>query len=63
MQKQPGSRRRSMAVEFILPPGYRLASSSVAPAFTGESRVGFQFTVEGDTVLGAVFTRSDDGAN
>ncbi len=63
VQKQPGSRRRSMAVEFILPPGYRLASSSVAPAFTGESRVGFQFTFEGDTVLGAVFTRSDDGAN
>ena len=63
VQKQPGSRRRAMVVEFILPPGYRLLSSSVDPAFTSGSRTGFQFNVEGDTVLKAVFTRSDDEAD
>ena len=61
VQKQPGSRRRAMTVDFILPPGYRLLSSSVAPAFNGGSRIGFQLTGEQDTVLGAIFTRSDDG--
>ena len=61
IQKQPGSRRRDVSVDFILPPDYSLSSSSIAPSFTDDSRVGFQIRVDQDTVLGAVFTRGDNG--
>ena len=61
MQKQPGVRYREVTVEFMLPEGYGLASSSITPAFTGDSRVGFRFRIEQDTVLDAVFARGDDG--
>ena len=62
IQKQPGSRRREVSVEFRLPPGYRLASSSVAPASRDGSLVKFLLRVEEDTVLDALFARVDDGS-
>jgi hypothetical protein len=63
VQKQPGSRGRELTVELIVPEGYELASSTLMPAFTGESRVGFRFNVDRDTVLGAVFIKGDDGSD
>ena len=62
LQKQPGIRRRDVLVEFTLPEGYRLASSSVAPAFSGNSRVTFSLRIEEDTMLDTVFTRDPDDA-
>ena len=60
IQKQPGIRRREVTVEFILPDGFRLASSSVSPASDGDSRVGFSLLIDRDTELVAVFTRGQD---
>jgi hypothetical protein len=60
VQKQPGIRRREVTVEFILPDGFRLASSSVSPASDGESRVRFSLLIDRDTELAAVFTRGQD---
>ena len=62
IQKQPGIRQRDLSVEFVLPAGFSLASSSAEPVFAGDSRVGFWLTAERDTVLKATFTRSDDDA-
>ena len=60
VQKQPGSRGRKVAVEFKLPEGYRLGSSSLEPASNGGSKVGFLLNENRDTVLSAVFTRDAD---
>ena len=62
IQKQPGIRSRAITVELLLPPGFTLASSSVAPAFKDDTRVRFTLQIKRDTVLGARFTR-DDGAS
>ena len=62
IQKQPGIRQREVSVEFVLPAGFSLASSSAVPVFSGDSRVGFWLRVERDTVLKTQFTRSDDNA-
>ncbi len=63
VQKQPGIRRREVSVEIILPEGYRLASSSITPVSTVDSRVRFLMRVEQDTLLDAVFTKVDNGPN
>jgi hypothetical protein len=62
IQKQPGSRSRGVEVEFVLPPGYTLVSSSIAPAFEEDSRVAFTLVAERDTVLTAVFAKGSDSA-
>ena len=63
IQKQPGIRRREVSVEFILPAGFHLDSSSAEPDFEGDSRVGFRLQIKRDMVLSAQFTRRNDGAN
>jgi hypothetical protein len=63
IQKQPGARSRAVEVEFVLPSGYTLVSSSIAPAFEGDSRVAFSIVVERDMVLGAVFSKDGDSAS
>jgi hypothetical protein len=62
LQKQPGVREREVRVEFFLPAGYLLTSSSIAPAYAGDARVGFTLLIERDAVLSVEFTRSDNGA-
>ena len=62
IQKQPGARRRDIEVEFILPPGYSLASSSIEPAFEGDSRVSFVVVVDRDKTLEAVFAKEGENA-
>ena len=58
IQKQPGIRRRDVSVEFLLPAGYRLSSSSAAPVATGDSHVEFTLRVEEDTVLARIHRRT-----
>ena len=60
VQKQPGSRGSDMTLELVLPMGYRLANSSIPPAFADESRIGFDFRVEQDTIFSAVLTSNDE---
>jgi hypothetical protein len=62
LQKQPGTRGRDVTVELILPAGYRLASSSIKPVSSGDSRVEFFLRTEQDTELAVGFTRSDNGS-
>ena len=62
IHKQPGIRRREVSVEFILPSGFRLASSSAEPVFAGDSRVGFRLQIKRDTVLSTQFTRRNEDA-
>ena len=61
IQKQPGIRWRDVSVEFLLPSGYRLSSSSTAPVATTDSRVEFALRIEEDTVLDASFAKVNDG--
>jgi hypothetical protein len=60
VQKQPGSRGSDMTLELVLPEGYRLAASSIPPAFADDSRIGFDFRVEQDTIFSAVLTSNDE---
>ena len=60
VQKQPGSRGTDMTLELVLPTGYRLATSSIPPAFANGSRIGFDFRVERDTIFSAVLTSNDE---
>jgi hypothetical protein len=60
VQKQPGSRGIDMTLEFVIPTGYRLATSSIPPAFSDDSRIGFDFRVEQDTIFSAVLTSNDE---
>ena len=60
VQKQPGSRGSDMTLELVLPTGYLLATSSIPPAFADESRIGFDFRVEQDTIFSAVLTSNNE---
>jgi len=60
MPKQPGSRGRVVVVEFKLPEGYRLKSSSLDPATDTDSKVDFLMNENRDVILSAVFTSDDD---
>ncbi len=60
VQKQPGSRGSEMSLELIVPKGYQLSSSSISPAFTDDSRIGFDFRVDQDTIFTAVLTLNDE---
>ncbi len=60
VQKQPGSRGSDVTLELVLPTGYRLTKSSIPPAFADESRIGFDFRVEQDTIFSAVLTSNDE---
>ena len=62
IQKQPGNRWRDVSIEFLLPEGYRLSSSSTAPVAANDSRVEFALRIEEDTVLEASFAKADNGA-
>jgi hypothetical protein len=60
VQKQPGSRGSDMTLELVLPSGHRLATSSIPPVFVDDSRIGFDFRVEQDTIFSAVLTSNDE---
>jgi hypothetical protein len=60
VQKQPGSRGSEMSLELVVPEGYRLSSSSISPAFTDNSRIGFDFRIDQDTIFTTVLTLNDE---
>ena len=60
VQKQPGSRGSEMSLELVVPEGYRLSSSSISPAFTDDSRIGFDFRIDQDTIFTAALTLNDE---
>ena len=57
LQKQPGIRWRDVTLEFSLPPGYHLASSSAVPDFSRDSQVSFSLRIKQDTLIDAIFTK------
>ena len=63
IQKQPGARRRDTLVEFLLPEGYGVASSSIAPVLTGDAPARFLIRVEQDRELEVVFSRNVNDAS
>ena len=60
IQKQPGVRQRKVSVDFILPEGYELGSSSVSPVQLGDSRVSLALVLDQDTMIDVEFKKSSD---
>ena len=60
IQKQPGIRWRDLAIELIMPTGYRLKSSSFPPSWMNGSHAGFALRIRQDTTLEAVLTKGND---
>ena len=58
IQKQPGVRRRSIHVEILLPDGFRLSSSSVAPTRTTATLLAFDLKLERDELLSVELTKA-----
>ena len=58
IQKQPGVRRRSIHVEILLPDGFRLSASSVAPTRTTATLLAFDFELERDELLNVELTKA-----
>ena len=61
IQKQPGVRHRNVTVDFILPDGLRLASSSVSPARSDESGASFSLVLDRDILLDVEFEKETSG--
>ncbi|MBM3933402.1 MAG: DUF4012 domain-containing protein [SAR202 cluster bacterium] len=62
LQKQPGSRYRDVTLEFLLPSGYRVASSSVALTASGATPR-FQVRVDQDMLFEVVFAKKSASAS
>ena len=58
IQKQPGVRRRSIHVEILLPDGFRLSASSVAPSRTTATLLAFDLELERDELLSVELTKA-----
>ena len=58
LQKQPGVRRRSIHVEVLLPDGFRLSASSVAPTRTTATLLAFDLELERDELLSVELTKA-----
>ena len=58
IQKQPGVRRRSIHVEIVLPDGFRLSASSVAPTRTTATLLAFDLDLERDELLSVELTKA-----
>lgn len=59
IQKQPGIVERGVEIEFKVPNGFRLESSSIPPSSIADSRMTFSLRVERDTLIEARFTKED----
>ena len=60
IQKQPGVRQRHISVELVLPPGYSLESSSIAPASSSDASVEFLIPLKQDVALDVRLARDAD---
>ena len=58
IQKQPGVRRRSIHVEILMPDGFRLSASSVAPTRTTATLLAFDLELERDELLSVELTKA-----
>ena len=61
IQKQPGVRNRNVTVDFILPDDLRLASSSMSPLRSDESRPSFSLVLDRDLLLDVEFEKETSG--
>jgi hypothetical protein len=57
IQKQPGVRQRNTYIEFLLPPGFRLDSSSMVATSNIDSKVSFFTPLKEDVILKSVFSK------
>ena len=61
IQKQPGSVKREVLVEIILPDSYQLDTYSHAPIIpSNDTRISFQLTIKNDTLLKLTLSRIDN---
>jgi len=59
IQKQPGIVERGVEIEFQLPDGFRLESSSIEPISMAGARVTFSLRLQNDTMIEARFVKGN----
>lgn len=59
IQKQPGIVERGVEIEFELPDGFRLESSSIEPSTMEDTTVTFSIRLQNDTMIEATFVKEN----